>query len=96
MNPMNLNTRELREVCRRNDVAMLGVFGSVTRGEATKDSDVDLLVRFSRRKSLLDLVRIEREISTALGRHADLVTEGGVSPYLRDTIKRDLRVVYEA
>ena len=46
------DTNKVIEICRRNDVAMLGVFGSVARGEATEQSDVDLLVRFSKQKSL--------------------------------------------
>ena len=93
---MALDTEKLEEICRRNDVAMLGVFGSMARGEATEQSDIDLLVRFSKGKSLLDLVRMEREISSALGRKADLLTEAAISPYLRDRVKRELRVIYGA
>ena len=88
------DTKKLIEICRRNDIAMIGVFGSVARGEATKDSDVDLLVKFSKGKSLLTLVRLEREMSTALGRKVDLLTEAAISPYLRDRIKRELKVIY--
>jgi len=90
------DANKLVEICRRSDVAMLGVFGSMARGEATGQSDVDLLVRFSRRKSLLALVRLEREVSEALGRRVDLLTEAAISPYLRDEIKRQLQVIYEA
>ena len=88
------DTKKLIEICRQNDIAMIGVFGSVARGEATKDSDVDLLVKFSKGKSLLTLVRLEREMSTALGRKVDLLTEAAISPYLRDRIKRELKVIY--
>lgn len=90
------DTKKLIEICRQNDIAMIGVFGSVARGEATKDSDVDLLVKFSKGKSLLTLVRLEREMSTALGRKVDLLTEAAISPYLRDRIKRELKVIYES
>jgi predicted nucleotidyltransferase len=90
------DTNQLIELCRKNDVAMLGVFGSVARGEATDQSDVDLLVRFSKRKSLLSLVALERQMSTALGRKVDLLTEAAISPYLRERIKRELQVIYEA
>ena len=58
--------------------------------------DVDLLVEFSKRKSLLALVALERQISTALGRKVDLLTQAAISPYLRDHIMRELRVIYEA
>ena len=89
------DTKKLIEICRQNDIAMIGVFGSVARGEATKDSDVDLLVKSSKGKSLLTLVRLEREMSTALGRKVDLLTEAAISPYLRDRIERELKVIYE-
>ena len=84
------------EICRQNDVARIGVFGSIARGEFNEQSDIDLLIEFSKRKSLLALVALERQISTALGRKVDLLTEAAISPYLRDRIKRDLRIIYEA
>jgi len=73
---------------------MIGVFGSMARGEARKESDIDLLVRFSKRKSLLAVVRLERELSEALGRKVDLLTEGALSPYLRERILNEMRMVY--
>ena len=75
---------------------MLGVFGSVARGEATAQSDVDLLVEFSNRKSLLPVISLERQLSDALGRKVDVLTEAALSPYLRSRILRDLTVIYEA
>ena len=92
--PFDIN--RLIEICQQNDVAMISVFGSMARGEATEQSDIDLLVKFSKRKSLLALVRLERELSAALGRKVDLLTEAAISPYLRDRIKREIRVIYEA
>lgn len=82
------------DICRQHDVSMIGVFGSTVRGEARKDSDIDLLVRFSKRKSLLAVVRLERELSEALGRKVDLLTEGALSPYLRERILKEMRVIY--
>ncbi len=90
------NRDRLIEICRQNDVARIGVFGSIARGEFNEQSDIDLLIEFSKRKSLLALVALERQISTALGRKVDLLTEAAISPYLRDRIKRDLRIIYEA
>ena len=94
MNAFNLDTAKLTEICRENDVAMLGVFGSVARGEATEKSDIDLLVKFSERKGLLALVRLERILSETLGRKVDLLTEAAISPYIRDNILNDLQVLY--
>ena len=88
------NVARLIDICRQNDVSMIGVFGSMARGESKKKSDIDLLVRFSKRKSLLAVVRLERELSEALGRKVDLLTEAAISPYLRERILKETRMVY--
>lgn len=84
----------LIDICRQNDVSMVGVFGSIARGEDKKKSDLDLIVRFSKRKSLLALVRLERELTEALGKKVDLLTEAAISPYLREQILDEMQVVY--
>ena len=89
------NVSRLIDICRQNDVSMVGVFGSMVRGEAKKKSDIDLIIRFSKRKSLLAVVRLERELSEALGRKVDLLTEGVISPHLREQILKEMQVVYE-
>jgi len=90
-----MNESELLDICKKNDITFLGIFGSYSRGEQKEESDMDILVRFSRRKSLLDLVRIERQLSEVLNVKVDLVTEGSVSPYIIDGIKRELKVIYD-
>lgn len=96
MKELPFDTSRLTDLCRQYDVARLGVFGSIARGEASADSDVDLIVEFSRPKSLLSLVALERQMASALGKKVDLLTEAAISPYLRDRILRDLRIIYEA
>jgi predicted nucleotidyltransferase len=96
MTTFPFDTGKLIDVCRQNDVIKVGVFGSMARGEANEQSDVDLIVEFSNRKSLLALVAFERKLSVTLGRKVDLLTEGAISPYLRDGIMRDLKVIDEA
>jgi uncharacterized protein len=86
----------LIDVCRNNAVTSVGVFGSMARGEATPQSDIDLLVEFSERKSLFDMARLERELSTALGRKVDLLTKKAISPYLREHILDEVQMIYEA
>ncbi len=90
------DTHRLIDICQQNDVNFVGLFGSMARGEATAQSDIDLLVRFTSRKSFLALVRLERELTTAMGRKVDLLTEASLNPHLRDDILRDLQVIYEA
>jgi len=88
------NVDRLIEICRQNDVVMVGVFGSIAHGKATEQSDIDLLVKFSGRKSLLAMVKLERELAAALGKKVDLLTEAALSPYLRPRILQELQVIY--
>ncbi|MFH0772316.1 MAG: nucleotidyltransferase family protein [Candidatus Omnitrophota bacterium] len=89
------NKEKLLETCKNNDIIFLAIFGSFITGNFTEESDIDLLAHFSKPKSLLDLVRIERVLSEVLGRKTDLLTEASISPYLRDRIKNEMEVVYE-
>ena len=62
------------------------LFGSVARGEAGPDSDVDFLVTMEKGRSLLDLVGFWQDVEDLLGRKVDVISDGGVSPYLRERI----------
>lgn len=95
MNTLPFDINKLIELCRGNDVSKIGVFGSMARGDATESSDIDLLVYFSKRKSLIAHVALERQMTEVLGRKVDLLTEAALSPYLRERILRDVRVIYE-
>lgn len=86
----------LIELCRQNDVAKIGLFGSTARGEASDESDLDFLVEFEKRKSLLEVVRFEHELSESLGKKVDLLTEAAISPYIKDNIIRDVTVIYDS
>ncbi len=85
------NNPKVSDFCRNNDFDFLG-FGSQSRNQAAEQSDFDRPVRFSKRKSLPDLVRIERELSELFGKKKiDLLTEGSISPYLADRIRKDMK-----
>ena len=82
-------------ILEKNNVKKIGIFGSYDRGVKRTDSDMDILVNFNDRKSLITLVRIERELSETIGVKVDLLTEQSVSPYLIDRIKSELKVIYQ-
>ena len=90
------DARELVEICKANGATLVGLFGSMARGDATDTSDIDLLVRLAPPKSLLSMVALERQLSDAAGRKVDLLTEGALSPYLRDRILAEVQVLYAA
>lgn len=72
---------------RRRHVATLSVFGSVARGEARPDSDVDLMVEFDGSPvGLFDLVELKDFLEQILGRSVDLVTRKAIKRQLRSRI----------
>jgi len=86
--------KKILPILRRYGVKRAGIFGSYVRGEETPESDIDVAVEFSGRKSLFDLVGIEQELSDALGIKVDLLTEKSISPHLIDRIKKEMKVIY--
>ena len=67
-------------------VQTLALFGSVARDEARPDSDVDLLIEFSRPVGLFTFVQVKDYLEQVLGRRVDLVTPAGLKRQLRDRI----------
>ena len=62
------------------------LFGSVARQDAGPKNDVDFLVDMEPGRSFLDLVAFWQELEELLGCKVDVITDGGVSPYLRSKI----------
>ncbi len=93
MNLASAEKEKIIEICERNDIEFCAVFGSFARGEATEESDIDLLVRFSKPKGF-DWVNAALEIEDALGRKVDLVTENSLSPDVRENVLKNLEVLY--
>ena len=94
---MNLTKfkKQLEAICRENNIAMLGVFGSVARGEDTPESDVDLLIKLNKPVGLIEFIRLEDKFVEVFGRKVDLATEDSLHPLIRQNVLSDLRVLYE-
>ena len=80
---------------KKNDASYVGIFGSFARNEMLEESDIDVLVEFNGRISLLELVGLELDLSEQIGRKVDLITRGAVYPKLWTYIEKDLKVPYQ-
>ncbi len=78
-----------RALFERYGVSAVSLFGSVARGESTEESDIDLLVEFSRPIGLLRFVELKRILEEVFGRTVDLVTPKALKPQLRDRILKE-------
>ena len=72
------NRAEILDLVRRHRGRSIAVFGSVARGEATSESDIDFLVEFEPSSSLLDLVHREDALAELLGVAVDVVSAGAL------------------
>ena len=83
---LNRHRDEILALAARHHATRVRVFGSVLRGDDHARSDIDLLVDFAADASLLDLVGLQQDAEALLERRVDIVTPGGVSPFLRQRI----------
>ena len=76
---------------RAAGIRALSVFGSVARGEARPDSDIDLAAEFdpAAKMDLISLVGLERELTDLLGREVQILPEPIKKPRLREEVERD-------
>jgi uncharacterized protein len=94
---MNLALSEkekIIEICKRNDISYCALFGSSARGEADENSDIDLLVRFSKPIGW-KFYGIAEDLEDALGKKVDLATENMLNKYIRKSVLEDLKIIYE-
>ena len=83
---------------KKNKVIRAGVFGSYSRGEQKKNSDIDILIEidpdYSKNISLIDLIRLERFLEKKLGRKVDLVEYSSLHHLLKNRIlKEEIRII---
>ena len=78
------------ELRKRYKVKELGIFGSYSRGEQKKTSDVDILVRFNPKATLFDFVGLGNYLEERLKMKVDVVSERGIRPELKSSIVKDV------
>jgi predicted nucleotidyltransferase len=104
MNPASLTRKETFERIRASEpelralgVQRLALFGSVLRGEARSDSDVDLLVQFyPGRKTFQNFLAVSDLLEERLGHRVELVTQEALSPFLGPHILTEAQDVLRA
>jgi predicted nucleotidyltransferase len=94
-----IDYERVAELCQRWSITQLSLFGSILRPDFRPDSDVDVLLTFSpdARWTLLDITRLQDELSLILGRSVDVVEEKSLkNPFRRREILRTRQVLYAA
>ena len=78
-------------LARKHGAGSVRVFGSVARGCDDESSDIDFLVTMESGRSLLDLIGFKHDLEDHLHRPADVVTEEGLHPLIRQQVLGEAR-----
>ena len=93
MNREELNITIIRYL-KKYHVDRVGIFGSFARNQNRPNSDLDILIRFKKNPTLLQLAKIERELSELLDIKVDIVTEPSITDsLLKENIEKDLQII---
>ena len=85
----------LRQYFITQPVLKAWLFGSFSRGEETQDSDVDIIVSLDKSKPIgLKFFGMLSDLEELLGRKVDLVSEGTLLPFAKESVERDKILIY--
>lgn len=84
---------ELPRLSEQYHIKNIGIFGSVARGEQTKNSDIDILVEFDAPIGFFDFIKLENELGKLLGRKVDLISKKALKPAIKDIILNEVAYV---
>jgi len=98
---MKKSLDEIKEIIKKHkdelkekySVKEIGIFGSFARGEATEDSDIDILVEFEKPIGLFKFLELEEYLSNLIGREVDLVSKKALKPHIGKHILEEVITV---
>ncbi len=90
-NTLKSRREEIMKIAAKHGACNVRIFGSLARGEAGENSDIDFLVELEPGRSLLDLSKLVVELEDLLNRKVDVVTEQGLYWLLRRRILKEAR-----
>ena len=90
------NKKKIGLFCKKHHVVFLALFGSILTPQFNNSSDIDVLVKFDKKHipTLLDIVDMESELSSIMGRTVDLRTPNDLSPYFRQEVVSKAKIIY--
>ncbi len=86
---LQINRDKIVQIAAMYGAQNVRVFGSFARGEATLNSDLDLLINLEAGRSLLDLIAVKQDLEDLLACPVDVVTEASLSPYIREKVLKE-------
>ena len=86
--------KKLLPILNKHRVSRAGIFGSMAEGTTKETSDLDLLVEFKGKKSLLDLVALKLDLEKEINRKVDVLTYQSLNPLIKKSVlKNEVKVL---
>jgi predicted nucleotidyltransferase len=85
--------KDILNIAAKHGARNIRIFGSVARGEARLDSDVDFLVDMEPGRTLFDMGGLLMDLRDLLGLEVDVVTEQGLKPRIRDRVLKEAELL---
>lgn len=91
-----IDKRKISRFCKKHHILSLALFGSILSSHFKASSDVDILIKFKKNHipNFFDLIDIESELSSIIGRQVDLKTPNDLSPYFRSEVISNSKFIY--
>jgi len=86
----NVLLRHKEQLRKEYGVKEIGIFGSYTRGEQDKSSDLDILIEFEKPIGFVKFLKLENSLSALLGIKVELVTKKALKPYIGQRILQEV------
>lgn len=85
--------KKILPILKRQGVIKAAVFGSFARKEGGKNSDVDILVKLKKNKTLFDLIELQLELEDRLDRKVDVVEYGALHPLIKNSVLKEQKKI---
>ncbi len=89
-----IDQNKINSICDQMSVVYLGIFGSQVNGNATENSDVDLLVDFAETQSLFELARVHEKFEELFKKKVDLVMRKNIKKQLKSSIQSSVHTLF--
>ncbi|HSW87244.1 MAG TPA: nucleotidyltransferase family protein [Rhabdochlamydiaceae bacterium] len=91
-----INKKKIKAFCKKYHILSLALFGSILTSRFQPSSDVDVLVKFEKKHipNFFELIDMECELSSIIGRKVDLKTPNDLSPYFRKEVLSKAQIIY--
>ncbi|MCK9186313.1 nucleotidyltransferase family protein [Candidatus Gracilibacteria bacterium] len=87
--------KQIIPILKSQEVLKASIFGSFARGDNTENSDIDILVKLKKSKTLFDLIGLKIALEEKLDKKVDVLTYESINPLLKKIILQEQKVIYE-